>query len=245
MQYLGGKFRIKDKIASIINGLEGDMYVEPFCGACWVGAEVNKPVRIFSDVNKYLIAMWQEVQKGWSPPWKVTEEEYNDIRDDYRANGSRYPDYLKGFVGFAGSYGGKFWGGYARDPNSNRNYIANASASLVKLIPRLETAKFIHQSYSQVFGNLMKLSQKVVVYCDPPYEGTTKYYGVADFDHVGFWHNVKVVSSKHYVLVSSYDGPFTSIAEFETRLDMNGLRETRVERLYGTGLILDDYDWSK
>jgi DNA adenine methylase len=243
MHYLGGKFRLRDKIIPIINSIEGDMYVEPFCGACWIGAGVNKKVRVLSDVNKYLIAMWQEVQKGWSPPWKVTEEEYDRIRDDYRGGEGKYPDYLVGFVGFAGSYGGKFWGGYARNPNSNRNYIANASASLVKLIPRLETAKFIHQSYSQVFTNLMRLSQKAVVYCDPPYEGTTECAGAPKFNHEEFWHNVKVVSSKHYVLTSSYAGPLEVIGEFSTSTNLN--QNPRVERLFGTGLILDDYDWSK
>ena len=65
MRYLGGKARLRDQIVPIINGIDANIYLEPFCGACWVGELVNKRTRIFSDANKYLIAMWQAIQNGW------------------------------------------------------------------------------------------------------------------------------------------------------------------------------------
>jgi DNA adenine methylase len=247
MHYLGGKFRIRDKIAGIINELEGDMYVEPFCGACWVGERVTKPVKVFIDVNKYLIAMWQEVQKGWSPPWKVSEEEYKDIKDDYSNEGGKYPDYLIGFVGFACSFGGKFFGGYARRSkgmSKTEDYSKYGSSSVIEAMSKgLATANFVCKRYSKVFASLMMCSQRVIVYCDPPYKGTTKYYGTPEFDYERFWHNVEIVSKRHYVLVSSYDAPegIECIMEISTKLNLTG--GARTERVFGCGAILDDYEW--
>ena len=108
MRYLGGKARLRDQIAPIINSIDASIYLEPFCGACWVGEKVTIKHRILSDANKYLIAMWQALQKGWEPPKECCELEYQMIRDDTS------DEALHGFIAFACSFGGKWWGGYAR-----------------------------------------------------------------------------------------------------------------------------------
>jgi len=55
MQYFGGKSRIRDRVAALINALEPQHYLEPFCGSCWVGEVVKAPKRTFCDVNADLI----------------------------------------------------------------------------------------------------------------------------------------------------------------------------------------------
>ena len=55
-----------------------------------------------------------------------------------------------------------------------------------------------------------ELPPNSIVYCDPPYEGTTKYAN--DFDHNLFWNWVRNISKQgHTVFVSEYNAP----ADFE------------------------------
>jgi DNA adenine methylase len=240
MQYFGGKFRIRHKVAAILNQLPGDIYLEPFCGSCWVGELVTKPHKIFSDANYYLIAMWNALKHGWVPPTIISEEEYKLIRY------GNYPPELKGFVGFGSSFGGKFWGGYARNA-LGKNYGAIAYRQCMKRIMNLGEGSFIHCRYSKMFQKLLKIQSIATVYCDPPYENTTKYYGLPDFDHVKFWANVRVVSSKHYVLTSSYVAPddFHVVTSIQTETAMHGENKSRQENLYGIGKVVDDFDWER
>ena len=66
--------------------------------------------RIASDINPYLIAMYQKIQRGWMPRNDYDKTEYNYIRQ----NKEKYP-HLAGYFGFALSYGGKWFGGWCRD----------------------------------------------------------------------------------------------------------------------------------
>lgn len=237
MQYLGGKARLRDDICTIINQLEGDVYVEPFCGACWVGEKVNKPYRLLSDANLYLIEMWKALQNGWVPPSVApSTEEYAKIRDDPTVSLA-----LKGFIGIAQSWGGKFWGGYARSPGTNRDYTTNCYNQTMKRILNLKGVQFAHRNYSKVLANSLKVKNPLVMYLDPPYESVTAYYGIPPLNFQLFWNNVRIVSKKHYVLSSSYQAPedFKIVREWCPKTGMNIGNN---ERLYAKGLILEDYD---
>jgi hypothetical protein len=52
MQYFGGKARLRDRIVPIINTIEGDFYVEPFCGACWFCRACLSSVLSFGDGSR-------------------------------------------------------------------------------------------------------------------------------------------------------------------------------------------------
>jgi len=71
MQYLGGKFHIRKRVAAFVRQhLDADQtYWEPFVGAAWVLAELfpHTP-RIASDIHPDLIMLWQAIQDGWEPP---------------------------------------------------------------------------------------------------------------------------------------------------------------------------------
>jgi len=62
------------------------------------------------------------------------------------------------------------------------------------------------------------IPQDAVVYCDPPYKGTTEY-AVGGFDHDIFWDYVRNLSQKHSVYVSEYQAPddFECIFEYEQK----------------------------
>lgn len=240
MRYLGGKARLRDSICNVLNAIDVRIYLEPFCGACWVGEKVNKSIRIMSDVNCCVIAMWQALQNGWIPPNSAPSEiEYKNIRDN-----PTYSKELKGFIGIAQSYGGKFWGGYARGKMANgldRDYTTNAYNQCIKRIKNMLDVNFRYSTYSKMLIKSMKLNETILMYLDPPYETTTEYTYLPKFNTELFWENVRRVSKKHYVVTSGYNSPqdFTVIREWQPTTGMNIGNN---EKLFCYGKILEDYD---
>jgi DNA adenine methylase len=78
--------------------------------------------------------MFQKLQAGWIPPTEVSEEEYYSAKD----NQENEP-WLAGFIGFACSFAGKWWGGYARD-GKNGNYALRGHNSILKKMKNLQSA---------------------------------------------------------------------------------------------------------
>lgn len=83
--------------------------------------------RIANDIHPELIIMWRALQKGWIPPSLVSEEDYVKAKA-----GEGFP-FLRGFIGFGCSFGGKWFGGYARD-SQERNYALQSKNSVLKQI---------------------------------------------------------------------------------------------------------------
>lgn len=237
MRYLGGKSRICKQVAEILQVFITEEFYAPFCGACWVESLISAPSKYLSDAHPDLILMWKALQSGWEPPAEVSEDLYNSLR-------AAEPSSLRGFVGFGCSFGGKFFGGYARNSRGD-NYAQAARNSLCVKVSRivatnaknsvqaksagLADAIFRCRSYKEVFADA-----EAVVYCDPPYANTTKYSQGA-FDSEVFWQWVR--EQEALVFVSEYAAPddFTSVAEFQTKTDLRNSGGTfipRVERLF-------------
>lgn len=52
----------------------------------------------------------------------------------------------------------------------------------------------------------LQIPKDSLIYCDPPYEGTTKYKD--DFDHPKFWQWCRDMAIKgHIIFVSEYNAP--------------------------------------
>ena len=232
MKYLGGKFRTAGDIAGYINSVIGNdqPYWEPFVGAAWVLRRVSSQKRYASDINHYLISMWLAVQNGWVPPSVVTNEEYNEIK----GNIDQYPPELVSFVGFATSWGGKWFGGYARDPNSDRNYAKEGMLSLLRAAPLVRSVEF----FTANFLVAPPPEESMLIYCDPPYMDTTKYNFAPQFNHDRFWNRVRELEGMgHNVIVSEYSAPddFQVVLEMQTRTDLNvagGIKDDRIERVF-------------
>lgn len=227
MQYLGGKSRIRKQLIPVIQAYVTNRYVEPFCGACWIGEMVQANVRILTDLNAPLIEMWKELQKGWIPPNEVDEDWYKYLKNTQEVTA------IAGFVGFTCSFGGKFYGGYARGA-LGRNYAKNGANSLLRRIPNLMSAKFGWANYIDV---MQRLKAGDVCYCDPPYSGTTKYYGLPEMNYEEFWEICRQASQRGViVLVSEYSAPddFEAILTIQTKTDMNTKegKEIRLEKLF-------------
>lgn len=187
--------------------------------------------RIGNDVHKELIAMWKEIQDGWKFPLHISEDEYNKVRD----NKSLYPPYYVGLVGFNATFGSKYFGGYARsfkaDKVTPRDTPNEALRNLSKQIPKIMDVEFLCSDYRD---NRYVELKNAVVYCDPPYCGTTKY-STGNFDYNSFWEWCRKMSANNYVFVSEYNAPddFECIwgKELTTTLD-KASRNKAVEKLF-------------
>lgn len=225
MQYLGGKHRIAKPLCEYLRTrLAGRLFVEPFCGALNVTAGMEGK-RVASDASPYLFALYDALRKGWSPPDDVSEQTYDSV------NSTRDPsDPMTAFVGYGCSFGGKFFGGYARG-SEGRSYASNAKGSLRRKLSRCNGATIAHCDYRRLTPNAGCL-----VYCDPPYAETTGYSAVGSFDSGEFWQTVRDWSSTGAtVLVSEYTAPadFICVWSHETRTDLHGAgRSGRLERLF-------------
>ena len=218
MRYQGGKSRIARAIAEVINAVYGReipdstadsrihyspdgggsrTFVSLFCGSCAVESKVRGFDRvILNDRHPYLIALMRGVQEGWEPPDIVTEDEYRFVRD----NKDLIPA-LTGFVGFGCSFGGKWFGGYARNAGGT-NYAAQSKRSLLKDVANLTTARYLNMDYRAV-----PIPPGAVVYADPPYRDTTGYTG-EKFDSTEFWDYARLIAETgHKIFVSEQQAP--------------------------------------
>src|SRR5271165_6587898 len=166
MRYFGGKQRVASALASVLNAscVDASAYVEPFVGSAAVMCRVHACKRIGGDLNGALIALWIALAEGWSPPTHVSESDYARVKA-----AANTEDPMTAFVGFGCSFAGKWFGGYARG-GVGRNYAANAASSLRKKLAGLQGVEWRRSDY-----RALKHPSGSVIYCDPPYAGTTQY----------------------------------------------------------------------
>ena len=228
MKYMGSKNRIAKYLLPIIlkDRKEGQWYVEPFVGGCNMIDKVDG-LRMGNDRNEYLIAMWKALQNGWVPPEVVTELEYQEIKN----NQDFYPKELVAYVGFAMSFGSKWWAGYAKNGRGDR-YDAQGYNSMMKQLSKIKDVQFSSLSYFE-----MIIPQNSIIYCDPPYFSATRYKD--KFYHDKFWQWCREkVRQGHWVFVSEYIAPddFVCIKEIQTNTQLangsNSGNMVKIEKLF-------------
>lgn len=232
MVYLGSKNRISKYLKPIIESYiteETNAYVEPFVGGANMIDKIDFHTKIGYDNNKYLIALLKQAQSDMSVfPETISEEEYKKVKNEKDS----YPDWYVGLVGFCASFGSKWFGGYGR--NSDKSSVSNARIrNLKKQAPSLIDINFNSESYDSIQYEDVP---KMLIYCDPPYAGTTKYHN--DFDHEPFYEWCKDVAKHgHTLLISEYAMPeeFVCIWEREHCCKIDGVNTkdtTRIEKLF-------------
>lgn len=199
MKYMGSKNRISKHILPImLKHRKPEMtWVEPFVGGANMIDKVNGS-RIGADLNPYLIDALIAIRDCVSELPK-TNKDFNE--SDYKSlRGSEDYKY-KGYAGFAFSYSGKWLGGWRRDKEGKRDYVAESYRNAVKQNPNLLGVKLVESSYQD-----LEIPKNSLIYCDPPYKGTTKYKD--DFNHDYFWQWCREKAKEgHKVFVSEYNAP--------------------------------------
>jgi DNA adenine methylase len=235
MRYQGGKSRIAKDLAIVMSNIssrerererESSYFVSLFCGSCSVESKVKGfDKKILNDKHEYLIELLNGVKNCYELPEHISEEEYKYIRehkDDDKV--------LSGFVGFGCSFGGKWYGGYARN-KTGTNYALQSKKSLLKDMNNLMDAEFICKDYKDV-----ELPNGCVVYADPPYHGTTGY-GKEKFDSEEFWNVMREWSKNNDVYISEYEAPddFESVLDMPTKTNIRDKTDNvccRMEKLF-------------
>jgi DNA adenine methylase len=231
MQYMGGKAMIARRIvAAILQDTDArDVWYEPFVGG---GNVMEHAAPHFArcagtDIHPDLIMMWRHVTAGGQVPEFVTREEYAALRH-------AEPSWLRGYVGFGASFGGKWFSGYGVSPRDGE--VCRASFRSVTRQGRTFAAHRVRFSCGP-FGRFVPPSG-AVVYCDPPYAGTTTYSSTGSFDYRYFYDTLVKWSHDRFVYVSEYaipeDVPTKVIWQREKRnvLEKGDNRRIAVERLF-------------
>ncbi len=205
MKYMGSKNRISKEILPIMlkNRKPNQYYVEPFCGGCNIIDKVDGN-RIASDNNKYLIEVWRGLQSNTIRPYDITKEMYNAAKYDFKnRQNENFSDFEIGWIGWMGSFNGKFFDGGYSGKTKNRDYIKEQIRNTEKQIGKIKDILFYSCSYDE-----LEIPDKSIIYCDIPYKGTTQYSTSKDFDYSKFWQWCRYMSGKgHEVFVSEYNAP--------------------------------------
>lgn len=213
MRYLGGKARTaKHIVAAITEHAFGHgtptRWVEPFMGG---GAVMVQAARLgvfskihASDIDPLVVAYWSAIRGGWVPSTSVTYDEYVAVR----ANPDAYPVEHVAHAAYNCSFGGKRWGGYARgmkaDGVTPRSFGDESSRRDSAAAKWLGDARITCSDYVDVLSDA---GTGALVYCDPPYAGTTGYK-TGEFDHDAFWPAVQAAAGRGaLVYVSEYACP--------------------------------------
>jgi DNA adenine methylase len=220
---MGGKTRIAPQIAAVMRARRKGAfeYVEPFMGGGSVAALMAPEFQTayLSDANESLIMLWQDVLGGWKPPGHITKAEWDRLKADPN------PSAMKALAGFAASFGGKWFAGYAHSPG--RNYVAGSTRELVKHASRFQHAKVECMDYLDAGKNV---GFSTLVYCDPPYEGTTGYGAVGSFNSAQFWDTMREWSNRGAsVFVSEYTAPEDFVPVWRMKVQVSLAKDSNTD----------------
>ena len=233
MKYMGSKARFaKDILPIILKDRKPEQwYVEPFAGGMNSICDVQGN-RLANDIHFYLIEMWKELCNGWIPQ-KINHNIYHIVRN----NREQFEPRFVGWVGFNCSYSGKWFGGFAGETKTKigtvRDYQTEAIKNVAKQVEKMKGVVFQNKPYYE-----LELPPNSIVYCDPPYDGTTKYAN--DFDHNLFWNWCREKAKHgHAVFVSEYNAPsdFECVWQKEAKSSLSangktGGNKVSVEKLF-------------
>jgi len=242
---MGSKKKLQKHIAPIINKLITDnnisTYIEPFVGGANMIEVVNCYEKIGYDNNEYLISLLNYVSNNGldNLPNEITREHYSNVRTVYNNGGIMFPKYYIGYIGFMGSYNGRFFdGGYSghdvkeKGKEKGRDFIRQTINNLESQLENIKDIKFKTLDFKKIDV------KGCLIYCDPPYKNTKKYLTSKNFDYYNFYEWVRKMSKNNIVLVSEYEMPvdFEVIWSKETKTNMmdtmGGIRKTNIEKLF-------------
>lgn len=245
---MGSKNRIAKHILTFITKYltKSRWYVEPFAGGMNMMDKVNHPNRLASDSNNYLIAMWRLLLGGYEFPQEIPKQVYDFWRNkfnkrDFNGNGDTIEEAMIGWIGFMGSFNGRFFdGGYSGHDVKGRNYIFEQINNTLKQVESLKNVQFYCDNY-----NSLEIPSNSIIYCDPPYSNTKQYRTSKSFNHEEFWQWCRYKTKQgNDVFISEYQAPedFVDVWKGEITNSMNQTNTYRpVEKLFIHKSIADKY----
>ncbi len=233
--YMGSKAKLSKDLIPIIQSYitdDTDMYIEFFVGGANVIDKIQHKNRIGYDINEYLIELLKYSQNNELPE-TISEEEYNTVKN----NKENYPKWYVGLVGFCGSFGAKWFNGFARGRDTRDR--AKESINNLKTQSNKEGFKNISFKQSNFLDVDISNIKNCVIYNDIPYRDTTKYKDNG-FPYEEFYDWCLELSKNNIVLVSEYSIPrdeFKCIWEKEHYTSMGSgvnkkMNKNKIEKLF-------------
>lgn len=252
MVYMGSKSRIAKDLVPILtkNLTKNRYYVEPFAGGMNMMCNIKHSKRLASDKNNYLIAMWRLLLGGYEFPQEISKQVYDFWRNKFNkrgfeGNGDTLEEAIIGWVGFMGSFNGRFFdGGYAGDAKGREDYIGEHIRNTLSQVDKLKGVEFECGSYET-----LEIPDNSIIYNDIPYKGTTQYSISKNFDHEKFWQWCRYKTREgNDVLVSEYQAPEDFVCVWEKKVTnaMNTKNTYKpTEKLFVHESIADKYKSNK
>lgn len=240
MQYMGSKNRLSKELAPIIQSHITDntvAYIEPFVGGANMIDKIEHHTKIGSDIHYELIELLKYTRDSYDfIPHTITEDEYRKVK----SKRDMYEPWYVGLVGFCGSFGSRYFEGYARgykaDKVTRRDVPAEAIRNLKKQGPKLKGIEFKNISFLEYNPLDYK---NCVFYLDPPYSGTKKYSKSKCFKYDKFYEWCTELAKNNTVLISEYEMPedkFECIWSKDVKVGISGQgdikNKKRVEKLF-------------
>lgn len=231
MKYMGSKSRVAKHILPIMlddaekHGIT--TWIEPFVGGGNMIDKVpDRMRRIGIDCNPHTIAAMLAIRD-------MVDNLPDDVsEDEYRVLKGKPADSISSWIRFVCSFGGKFEAGYARNKRGC-NYALESKRSALKQSPKIQTVEFVCASYKDY------KPVNSLVYCDPPYQGTTGYKTGGVFNHEEFFEWCRQTAKNgNLVYVSEYNAPedFELVWQGEVKTDFSIQRKSAthiaVEKLF-------------
>ena len=238
MTYQGSKAKYSKYICPILQNCIDktgiNTYVEPFVGGANIIKNIKNASRFASDNNKYLIALWKELQSNsnFDFPSYPNREDWDRCK-----NGEEERDWYVGFVSiFCSNMTGGFPAGYDRYGLRYNGRINNCKKDL-------PLVKDIHFNYMD-YKDMLERTKNAIIYCDPPYANTHKY-NYQKFDTITFWEEVRKSSLYNYIFISEQKAPedFIPIWSLDIKHNIRGNIRMATENLfiYNKGLAFNFY----
>lgn len=228
MRYMGSKRRIWKYISpTILKGREENQYyVELFCGGCNSIAQVDGN-RIASDINPYLMERWKGLLKGEEYPEEIPRETFIKAKIAYKnTDYTNYSVAMISWIGYMASYNGIFYHSYSGIGSDNKDYVKASMDNIKKQLPLMNGITLDCCSYDE-----LDIPEKSIIYCDPPYKGTSGYGAKFEYDKFYDWcFSRKDEGHKVYIFEYSMPTEFKCVWSMDVSNSLDRYSEQREKR---------------
>ena len=221
MKYMGSKNRIaKHLLPIMLENRNGRTWVEPFVGGANMIDKVEGK-RIGADLNKYLVKALCLVR---DEPNKIPQnnKEYTEEMFDVAKKGD-LSNPIDCFAMFQYTFGSKFKDCWAKNKRGT-DYVKECVKNVLIQSKNIQDVEFVHSSYQD-----LEIPTNSLIYCDPPYEGTTKYKD--GFSHAEFWEWCRTKTKEgHQVFISEYNAPSDFKSIYSKEVNSSLTKDTRSKK---------------
>lgn len=228
LKWAGSKRIILQHILSSINYYEPDVFIEPFCGALNVGANVDCDIKIINDINSDLMNLHALVKINPQGLIESTKEYFERGIESYKDIREEFNNYDRMDVKKAAMFlylNRHCFNGLCRY-NKNGNFNVPVGSYDKVYLPEKEILDYHKKLANCIAFNNMDFQmcfdlakhnpeydrRKIVFYCDPPYVPLTSDF---NYSAEGFTIDDQKRLARlaeecdHTVIISNHDTPVT------------------------------------